>query len=505
MKSCKKISRRAFLDRWVAAGGAAALAGTGILPSLRGGPAVLSHGCKNHRNVLLLISDDHGLSQLGCYGNPKAPTRNLDALAAEGVRFTNTFTVAASCSASRGTLLSGLYPHHNGQYGHQHSFHHFSYLPWVKSLPALLKSAGYRTGVIGKLHVAPPELLPFDLVVPGKKIMGNRDVKTMARYAGRFFRQEKERPFFLLMGYSDPHRHAAGMSKMRGVENFSGFGNDLNYPGVARVRFRPEDVVVPPFLPDIPEVRDELADQYGAIARLDAGIGMVLDELRKSGRYEDTLIIYLSDNGIPFPNAKTTVYDAGVHVPMIVRAPGGGRPGITNDAMVSFVDLLPTVLDWTGAPGPNYELPGRSFLPILFEEHPRGWNEVYLSHTFHEITMYYPMRGIRTRRFKYIHNLFPELEFPFATDLFISKTWQAILKKRLQKIGKRPTHRYLFRPAEELYDLQKDPDEVHNVAGDPAYAKILQELRAKLHRMRERTDDHWLVNENYRINRRVFG
>jgi len=498
MRSFKKINRRQFLDRCLAAS-------AGFACSAGVGPAVHTRGRKGHRNILLLISDDHGLSQLGCTGNPVAPTQHIDALAAEGVRFTNTFTVAASCSASRGSLLSGLFPHQNGQYGHQHSFHHFSYLPWVQTLPALLKAAGYHTGVIGKLHVAPKELLPFDVQVPGKKIMGNRNVKAMAEYAGRFFRQEPDRPFFLLMGYSDPHRHAAGMSHMRGVENFSGFGNNLHYPGISSAHFKPEDVTVPSFLPDIPEVREELADQYAAIARLDTGIGMVLDELRRSGRYNDTLIIYLSDNGIPFPNAKTTLYDAGVHVPMVVWAPGGSRKGVVNHAMISFVDLLPTFLDWAGAKGPKYKLPGRSFLPILYEENPAGWDEVYLSHTFHEITMYYPMRGIRTRRFKYIHNLFPELEFPFATDLFISKTWQAILKRRLQKIGKRPTHSYLFRPEEELYDVQEDPDEVKNLAQDPAYAQLLQQLRTRLHTMRERTKDPWLVNENYRVNRRIFG
>jgi len=331
-----------------------------------------------------------------------------------------------------------------------------------------------------------------------------RDVKTMADKAGEFFNQDRNRPFFLLIGYSDPHRSARGMSTMRNVENFSGFGNDREYPGIRPTRFDPQEVTVPGFLPDTPEVREELADQYQAIARLDTGIGMVIDKLRQSGRYEDTLIIYISDNGIPFPGAKTTIYDAGVHLPMIICSPEIEKGGGVNRAMISFVDLVPTILDWTGAPGPKYELPGRSFRTILNQENAAGWDRVYHSHTFHEITMYYPMRGVTTRWFKYILNLFPELEYPFATDLFICKTWQGILERKSKMMGKRRVRDYLRRPAEELYDLEQDPLEVNNLANNPEYAAVLEESRTKLKTMREQTSDPWLILENYRANRTLY-
>src|SRR5262249_12701860 len=146
-----------------------------------------------------------------------------------------------------------------------------------------------------------------------------------------------------------------------------------------------------------------LADYYESVTRLDHGVGMILRELEVSGRAGDTLVIYVSDNGIPFPGAKTTLHDAGIHLPLIVRAPERGRTGAKTDAMASWIDVTPTILDWTGVAGPSrYALPGRSLLPALNE--PRGWDEIYASHTFHEITMYYPMRAVRTRRHQYLLN-----------------------------------------------------------------------------------------------------
>lgn len=502
MRKQKQINRRTFLGKCMAAGSAAIM----TLPKNQVFPSQKKQAPRDlpHRNVLLLISDDHGIDQLGCYGNPKIKTSNLDQMASQGVRFTNAFSVAASCSASRGSILTGLYTHQNGQFGHQHNWHHFSFHAWVQSLPALLKRNGYQTGVIGKLHVAPKEQLPFDFVVPGRDIMGNRDVKTMTDKAGGFFNQDKSNPFFLLIGYSDPHRSAQGMSRMRGVEDFSGFGNDRDYPGIQPTKYDPQDVIVPDFLPDTPEVREELADQYQAIGRLDTGIGMVIENLRQSGRYENTLIIYISDNGIPFPGAKTTIYESGVHLPMIICSPEIEKGGSVTHAMVSFVDLVPSILEWTGTQGPDYELPGKSFLSAFNQQDPSGWDEVYHSHTFHEITMYYPMRAVRTRRYKYILNLFPELEYPFATDLFICKTWQGILKRKSKMMGKRNVHDFLQRPAEELYDLEKDPHEVKNFAGDPNYSTVLDELRTKLKTMREQTNDPWLILENYRANRTLY-
>ena len=261
---------------------------------------------------------------------------------------------------------------------------------------------------------------------------------------------------------------------------------------------------VPEYLPDIREVREEMADQYESISRLDTSIGWVLDNLRKSGRDKDTLVIYISDNGIPFPGAKTTVYDSGTRIPMIVNSPEIEKGGVVNQAMVSLVDLLPTILDWTGTKSPRYRLPGRSLRNILNGSDDPKRNEIFCSHTFHEVTMFYPMRAIRTRRYKYILNLYPELEFPFATDLFVSRTWQGILSRKLETMGKRSTREYLYRPREELYNIENDPAESRNLARDPLYSKVLDDLRVKVSQMRTETDDYWLINDNYSVNRATF-
>ncbi len=452
------------------------------------------------KNILLLISDDHGIDQLGCYGNDVIKTPNLDSLASNGVRMTNAYAVAASCSASRGAILSGLYPHQSGQYGHNHNWHHFSYFDTIQSIPAILKQNGYQTGCIGKLHVGPEELLPFDFRVPPSEIMNNRDVKTMAQKAGEFFNKNKDNPFFLLIGYSDPHRMPHGWSDMPGIENWDGFGNHLSYEGVVPIKYNPEDVLVPDFLPDTKAVREELAQMYQSISRMDQGIGMVIDELRKSGRLNNTLIVYISDNGIPFPGAKTTIYDSGVRMPMIVSHHALKNKGGKTRAMISFTDILPTFIAWANADTPEYQLPGKSFLTAMENEKPEGWDKVMMSHTFHEITMYYPMRAIRNHKYKYINNLYPELEFPFATDLFICKTWQDILKNQRTKMGKRLVNRFLQRPVEELYDIANDPAEAVNLAQNSSYSTVLQEMREQLHTMRSETNDPWLIKENYTQN-----
>ena len=501
------MKRREFIKTGMAAGGATLV--YGVRPAGLDEKVASSEGVRQTqgrpRNILLMIADDHGIDQIGCYGNPVIKTPHLDAMARKGVRFTNAFAVAASCSASRGSILSGLYPHQNGQLGHEHNWHHFSLFDRIETLPSILKKNGYRTGLIGKLHVASRNNLAFDFRPDSKELMGNRNVRKMAEHAAAFFEQDKGQPFFLLIGYSDPHREDQGMSSMKNVENFSGFANGKQYRDISPTKYEPAAVHVPDYLPDIPEVREELADQYEAVTRLDTGIGWVLENLKKAGSDRDTLVIYLSDNGIPFPGAKTTVYDSGTHVPLIVSSPDLAQGGAVNASMVSLTDLMPTILEWAGVGPPHYALPGRSFLSTLGSTDDSARKEVYASHTFHEITMFYPMRSVRTRRYRYILNLYPELEFPFATDLFVSRTWQGIVRKKLETMGKRSTRAYVFRPREELYDVAEDPAESKNLANDSEHAEILKELREALARMRTETDDPWLINDHYAINRATFG
>jgi N-sulfoglucosamine sulfohydrolase len=426
------------------------------------------------RNVLFLVADDLGLD-LGCYGSP-VRTPNLDALAARGTRFTHAFATVASCSASRAVILTGLYTHANGQYGHAHPPYNFHTFAGVRSLPKLLREAGYRTGVIGKLHVNPPSVYSFDVEAPRAALA------EMAKEARNFFGDGGGKPFFLLVGFSEPHRTGKG------------FGNERSPEGLPR--YDPKDVRLPYFLPDVPEAREEFAEYAQAVSRLDHGVGLVLAALKDAGRADDTLVVFLSDNGIPFPGAKTTQYDAGLRLPLLVASPAQRSRGGTSNALASWVDLAPTALDWAGLKAPP-QMTGRSLLPVLDVESPPGWDAVFGSHVFHETQMYYPMRTIRTRTHKYILNLAHPLDFPFASDLFASRTWQKVLSAGLKEMGRRGVEQYVRRPREELYDLEKDPNELTNLAADPAAAGVLADLRARLKDWQQRTKDPWLSKYRY--------
>ncbi|MHC4497372.1 MAG: sulfatase family protein [Planctomycetota bacterium] len=440
-------------------------------------------------NVVLRVSDDHGLETLGCYGNPVIKTPNLDALAGEGVRFTNAFCTTASCSASRSVILSGMYNHANGQYGHQHSYHHFISFPNVKSLPVLLTEAGYRTGRIGKYHVAPDEVYKFDIALPGN----SRSPVQMADNCRDFVGGDDGKPFFLYFCTSDPHRGGGVAKDLPGKPDRFGNRAEGGYPGVNEVKYDPKDVIVPPFLPDLPECRAELAQYYQSVSRVDQGVGRLMRVLKETGKYDNTVVIYISDNGVAFPGAKTTLYEPGMNLPCIVRDPRQKKKGITCDALVNFADLAPTILDFASALPRKNALQGRSFKPVLNQEHPKGWDETYASHTFHEITMYYPMRVVRRRKYKLIWNIAHGLDYPFASDLWAASTWQATIRAGNKYYGKRTVEAYLHRPKFELYDLENDPHEVKNLAGNPRHEKVLAELKTKLKAFQKRTRDPWIV------------
>jgi N-sulfoglucosamine sulfohydrolase len=343
------------------------------------------------RNVILFVTDDQG-QDAGCYGNKVLKTPNQDRLAAEGTLFKYAFCTTASCSASRSVILTGLHNHANGQYGHQHSYHHFASFDKVTSLPVLLGQAGYRTARIGKYHVAPEEVYKFDQHFPANA----RSPVEMANRCKEFIAASSDKPFFLYFCTADPHRSGDQADELPHKPNR--FGNKPRghqYPGITPTKYDPKDVIVPPFLPDTPTCRAELAQYYQSVSRIDQGLGRLIQVLKDAGKYEDTLLIYISDHGIAFPGAKTTVYEPGLRAPCIVRNPYAKKHGVVSQAMVSWVDLTPTILDFARTKLPRQvQLHGRSFLPILEEERPKGWDEIYAFHTFHEVTMYcnIPMR-----------------------------------------------------------------------------------------------------------------
>ncbi len=434
---------------------------------------------------MVIIGDDHS-GVAGCYGDPIIATPNLDRLARQGTRFTDAFCTTASCSPSRASILTGLHGHTSGQYGLAHGRNNFHTLDSMQSIPRLARAAGIATGVVGKLHVKPPEVYPWDFQLGGSTTEGTRDVYQMAQDAGRFLKQIGGRPFYLHAGFSDPHRGEKG------------FGNDREYRSVRKRKYSPADVVVPEFLPDLPEVRADLAGYYEAVDRLDQGLGFLLEALEKSGRAKDTLVLYLGDNGMPFPGAKGSFYDSGHRLPFVLSSPVQARRGVVSGAMVSFTDVLPTALDWWGIEGPAYRLPGRSLLPVLADSSPVGWEEVYFSHTFHGVIYYYPYRAIRTRRYKYVRFLHPELEMPLPSDLSGSPTWRAIRRRGVATMGRRKLSSLLHHAKEELYDLETDPLETTDLAPAPENRGVLAALREKVSRFRRDTNDPWLALERQR-------
>lgn len=476
---CQSFARRAV--QLALAG----LVGAGVLLSVLPCPAA-------RPNIVLFVTDDHG-PDAGCYGNPVIRTPALDELASEGIRFTRAFSTTASCSASRSVILTGLYNHANAQFGHAHAYHHFRTYEDLKSLPVRLAEAGYRTARVGKLHVAPPEVYRFGAEIPGSP----RSPVEMAENCRAFLEEAGEQPFFLYFCTADPHR--SGTTPPGAAHAPDAFGNrPEGYPGVEEIQYDPDDVIVPSFLPDTPVCRAELAQYYQSVSRADQGLGQLASILRELNLYDNTLFVFTSDHGIAFPGAKTTTYEPGLRVPFVVRLPGGRQAGAICDAFVSLVDITPTLLAIAKASSPTDALHGRSLVPLFDDPRQEGWDEIYASHTFHEVTMYYPMRVVRTRRYKLIWNIAHPLAYPFASDLWEAPTWQEVYRRGPEaRYGQRTVAEYLHRPKFELYDLESDPDETINLAGAPQHAKQLAELQEKLKQFQRRTDDPWILKWTY--------
>jgi len=431
------------------------------------------------RNILLLISDNHTWTDVGCYGHPSIQTPNLDKLASEGIRFEHAFATTASCGPSRAVMYTGLLTHSNGQYAHPHREHNQQLRADVFSVFSMLKDAGYRTGLIGKDHIKPMEKYPLDYHPRNR----SRDVVTTGKQAMTFLEEKSEDPFFLVVSFNDPHPI--------GIPG-AAWGVPKTVNGYEPVAYDPKDAVVPPFLPDTANVREGIAGYYQQISRMDHGVGIVLSELERTGYKDNTLVIFIADHGTSEPGAMGTHYEPGVRVPFIVRAPGVEKPLSPNRALVTFTDLTPTFLDWAGVTFDKYPLHGRSILPILDQENLAGWDEALLSHVGHDIFAYYPMRTLRGRKYKLIWNLTPGTEYPLPIDTVQRRTWAELRGRGDEKIGSRLVEDFLHRPRLELYDLETDPWETKNLADDPELAKIREEMVARLMGHLEKQKDPWI-------------
>jgi N-sulfoglucosamine sulfohydrolase len=461
----------------------------------------------NRPNIVMIVADDHGLDAIGAYGNNVIQTPNIDALARDGSRFENAFATVSSCSPSRSVILTGQHNHTNGMYGLQHKQHHFSSFDEVQSLPVMLSENGYRTARIGKYHLGPSSVFKFDNVLSegAANDMASiaRSPVEMAQKSEAFISGDRA-PFFLYFASDDPHRGYP----FKTYPEPNQFGNrQQGYPGIKQVVYQPDDVLVPPYLPDTPAARKEIAQYYQAISRLDQGVGKLIEILKAQGKYDNTLILYLSDNGIAFPGAKTNLYDAGIHLPLIVKAPAQKirvkacakniQSCARHQQMVSWVDLTPTILDYARVTPMPKSIQGKSFKIILENEQPTGWDHVFASHTMHEVMMYYPMRMVRTKQYKLIWNIAHELSYPFAADLQHSLVWQDVRRRGITQYAGRQIEDFLHRPEFELFDIQNDPQEHHNLADLAQFSTVKHELIQQLKTFQQHTQDPWLTKWQY--------
>jgi arylsulfatase A-like enzyme len=419
-------------------------------------------------NVLLLHPGDMG-QYIGCYGNA-VETPNMDALAADGVRFENSFCTAPQCSPSRGSIMTGRHPHRNGLMG----LVNFGWeLPESeRALPELLRQGGYSTYLIGAHHeVEEPARLGYDYLytesqhAPDVADHVEATVDEMASSA----------PFFASVGFFEPHRPYRSDS----------------VPEAAYDTYDPDGVEPPPYLPDAEGVREDLADLQSLLTTtVDPAVGRITDALRAAGIEEETVVVLTTDHGIAMPRAKGMCYDPGVRTALVVRCPGRYDGGETRTELVSNVDLLPTFLDLGGVDAPS-NLDGRSFRPLLADEGYDHREELFVGITWHG--RYNPVRGVRTDRYKYVRNFWKSPRVYLPGDVFSGKAGREV----------RDEYHVDDRPQEELYDLREDPNEQHNLASDervydaredasapdPAYEETLDSLRTRLDEWMRETDD----------------
>jgi N-sulfoglucosamine sulfohydrolase len=404
-------------------------------------------------NFLFIIADDCTYTDLGVYGG-QAATPHLSQLAREGVMFSRCFQAAPMCSPTRHCLYTGIYPVKSGA----HPNHTFV-KPGTRSIAHYLKEGGYRVALSGKTHINPPESFPFEYSKAKGGGGGNPDMDAI----DALFKDAADtgQPVALFACSNEPHTpHNKGDASA--------------YP--------PDQLELPPHFVDTPEVRKAFSNYLAEVTYFDGQVGQCLDLLKKHGLEGNTLVMVVSEQGNSFPFAKWTCYDKGLQSGMIVRWPGRVKPGTRTDAMVEYVDVVPTFLQAAGLPLPHV-LDGQSFVPVL-----RGWTDQHKQYSFglqttrgiNQGSDYYGIRSVRSDRFRYIRNLTPESAF--QNTMMNSGWWQSWMTKaeggsdHAQKV----VYRFQHRPAEELYDSENDPWNLENLSDHPEFQSVKIQLSKAL-------------------------
>lgn len=432
-----------------------------IVPSLAAQPG--------RPNVLLIVSEDNG-PELGCYGTPHVRTPNLDGLAAKGCRFASAYVTHAVCSASRASFLTGLYPFQNGHIGL--ATHRYAMFRRWDNIPSVLKAHGYRTGMVGKLHVNPASAFPLDYRAISGNGFNDRPMEKYADAAAEFI-AASDRPFFLAINFPDAH-----------------FPLLKQQHGLPEKPLTADDVTPLPFIGvDTPRLRKGTADYYNCLMRLDTGVGMVLEKLEKAGKADNTLVIYMGDHGAQFSRGKATCYEGGLRIPMILCWPGQVKSGTVREELVSTIDLLPTIIQAAGLPS-RASLPGRSLLPLAADRDVPWRTYLFAERTAYCAASFFPQRTIRNRRYKLILNLMPDRANPVAETyltmqrgFFMYGTNQAEINAAPEQV-QRAYASWRNPPPVELYDLHDDPWEFRDLSKAPDLAHVKKRLLDELERFR---------------------
>ncbi|MCK4921232.1 MAG: sulfatase, partial [Bacteroidales bacterium] len=407
-------------------------------------------------NFIIMIADDAGWKDFGAYGNQGIRTPHIDRLAREGLSFTNAFLTTSSCSPSRCSILTGRYPHSTGAQNLGMP------LPADQVIfPGELQKAGYYTAAAGKWHIG-PKRTEFDAIYGwgGRSGCGFWEQALLDR--------PMDQPFFMWFAAVDPHRSYQ--------------------EGTIPEPHDPSDVTVPPYLPDNDSVRKDLAMYYDEITRLDSYVGKVLHILEEQEVQNNTVVIFMSDNGSPFPRAKNRLYDSGIKMPFIIRYPDQIAGGARTSSLVSSIDIFPTFCKLADLDIPE-SAQGISFTKILNNQGKKTRKAVYAEHNWHDFLAH--ERSVRTDQYLYIWNAYPELNANPPGDVARGTTFQEMIS--LYKNGALTNEQedcfIAPRPAEELYDMINDPYQLNNLIENEQYSRILKNMRKKLEKWKDDTND----------------
>ncbi len=431
-------------------------------------------------NFVLIIADDIGFRDLGCYGSVNARTPRLDALSGESLRLTNAFLTASSCSPSRASIITGRYPHNNGPASELHKP-----IPWhLPSVTGVLREDGYYTALSGKNHMSWTQT-PRDTVSPPAafdKIDNGADKNAVPKNSGGHANWVKavqnrpiDQPFMLWLASFDAHRNW----------DADGQWDDSKYGP----RHRGEDLELPPAFVDTPQTRKDFASYLNEVTRFDHYVGEVIDELKSEDLWNNTYLFVLSDNGRPFPRGKTRLYDDGMQTFLFLTGPKVTSPGTVSDSLVSVIDIAPTIVELAGVEQPK-TFQGRSFVPLYTDAHATIRPYAFSEHNWHDYEAL--GRAVRDKRYLYIQNERPLLASQGPADSVRSPTHQDL--RRASENGGTLTAAQADvlrapRPAQELYDRQTDPYQTNNLIGVPEYASTRTRLAAALQKWRDETGD----------------